>query len=118
FAGPPPGVSPPRGVRPPRGLFSPPTNPIFAPPAGERPPLLVKCHGGPTPSASSALDLRVQYWTSRGIAVFDVNYGGSTRHGREDRDRPPPPWGGVDGARLRHSAALLADPSPRPRPAA
>src|SRR5262249_25924016 len=63
---------------------------------GERPPLLVKCHGGPTASASSSLDLRTQFWTSRGIAVIDVDYGGSTGYGREYRDRLHLNWGIVD----------------------
>src|SRR5262249_57568448 len=64
------------------GLFYSPRNPDYAPPTQERPPLLVKCHGGPTSSAASTLNLGVQYWTSRGIAVFDVNYRGSTGFGR------------------------------------
>jgi dipeptidyl aminopeptidase/acylaminoacyl peptidase len=51
------------------------------------PPLLVKCHGGPTSAASSTLNLGIQYWTSRGIAVLDVNYGGSSGFGRAHRDR-------------------------------
>src|SRR5204863_6403095 len=64
------------------GLFYPPHNPDYAPAAEERPPLLVKCHGGPTSAASSTLNLGVQYWTSRGIAVLDVNHRGSTGFGR------------------------------------
>ncbi|HTZ35311.1 MAG TPA: S9 family peptidase, partial [Stellaceae bacterium] len=59
-----------------------PHNPDHAAPAGEKPPLVVKCHGGPTASASSSLSLGIQYWTSRGIAVVDVDYGGSTGYGR------------------------------------
>ncbi len=55
-----------------------PHNPDFAAPTGEKPPLVVKCHGGPTSSASSSLSMGIQYWTSRGIAVIDVDYGGST----------------------------------------
>ena len=78
------------------GLFYPPHNPDFQPPEGEKPPLLVKVHGGPTGAASSTLDLRIQYWTSRGIAVLDVNYGGSTGFGREYRERLRGEWGVVD----------------------
>src|SRR5262249_50483515 len=78
------------------GLFYPPRNPDYAPPAGEKPPLLVKCHGGPTASASSTLNPGTQYWTSRGIAVLDVNYGGSTGVGRAYRDRLHLNWGVVD----------------------
>jgi dipeptidyl aminopeptidase/acylaminoacyl peptidase len=78
------------------GLFYPPYNPDYAPAAEERPPLLVRCHGGPTAAASSALNLGMQYWTSRGIAVLDVNYGGSTGFGRAYRDRLHLSWGVVD----------------------
>jgi dipeptidyl aminopeptidase/acylaminoacyl peptidase len=78
------------------GLFYPPHNPDYVPSAGERPPLLVKCHGGPTAAASSTLNLGTQYWTSRGIAVLDVNYGGSTGFGRAYRDRLHLSWGVVD----------------------
>jgi len=78
------------------GLFYPPRNPDYAPGAQERPPLLVKCHGGPTSAASSTLNLGVQYWTSRGIAVLDVNYRGSTGFGRAYRDRLQLNWGVVD----------------------
>ncbi|MEA2990874.1 MAG: hypothetical protein QOG83_3585, partial [Alphaproteobacteria bacterium] len=60
------------------------------------PPLLVKCHGGPTSSASSTLNLSTQFWTSRGIAVLDVNYGGSTGFGRTYRERLHLNWGVVD----------------------
>ena len=78
------------------GLFYPPRNPDYLPPAEERPPLLVKCHGGPTSAASSTLNLGIQYWTSRGIAVLDVNYRGSTGFGRAYRDRLQLNWGVVD----------------------
>jgi dipeptidyl aminopeptidase/acylaminoacyl peptidase len=78
------------------GLFYPPHNPDYRPPPGERPPLLVKCHGGPTAAASSVLSLGTQYWTSRGIAVLDVNYGGSTGFGRAYRDLLHRSWGIVD----------------------
>jgi dipeptidyl aminopeptidase/acylaminoacyl peptidase len=78
------------------GLFYPPFNPDAAAPAGEKPPLLVKVHGGPTSSASSTLSLRNQFWTSRGIAVLDVNYGGSTGFGRAYRERLFGNWGVVD----------------------
>ncbi|MDE0885729.1 MAG: prolyl oligopeptidase family serine peptidase [Myxococcota bacterium] len=77
-------------------------------PAGERPPLLVKSHGGPTAAASAALDLRIQYWVSRGIAVVDVDYGGSTGYGREYRERLRGQWGIVDVEDCVHAARSLA----------
>jgi dipeptidyl aminopeptidase/acylaminoacyl peptidase len=91
------------------GLFYRPHNPDHAPPAGERPPLLVKCHGGPTSAASSALSLGTQFWTSRGIAVLDVNYGGSTGFGREYRDRLHRQWGIVDVDDCINGARFLVD---------
>ena len=91
------------------GLYYPPQNPDFMPPAGEMPPLVVKCHGGPTSAASSTLDLRVQYWTSRGIAVLDVNYGGSTGYGRAYRNRLHRQWGIVDVEDCVNGARFLAD---------
>jgi dipeptidyl aminopeptidase/acylaminoacyl peptidase len=91
-----------------------PLNPDFAAPSGEKPPLVVKCHGGPTSSASSSLSLGIQYWTSRGIAVIDVDYGGSTGYGRAYRERLKDQWGIVDVDdcvnAARHTAAQgLAD---------
>jgi dipeptidyl aminopeptidase/acylaminoacyl peptidase len=90
------------------GLFYPPSNPGYAAPKGEKPPLVVKCHGGPTSAASSSLDLRIHYWTSRGIAVLDLNYGGSTGYGREYRDRLHLKWGVVDVDDAVNGAKFLA----------
>jgi dipeptidyl aminopeptidase/acylaminoacyl peptidase len=90
------------------GLYYPPYNPDYAAPADERPPLVVKVHGGPTSAASSALSLRTQYWTSRGIAVLDVNYGGSTGFGRAYRERLYRAWGVVDVDDAVNGAKFLA----------
>lgn len=77
-------------------FFYPPRNPDFVAPEGEKPPLLVMSHGGPTSATSSTLDMEIQYWTTRGIGVLDVNYGGSTGYGREYRQRLNGQWGVVD----------------------
>ena len=84
-----------------------PANPDFVAPAGELPPLLVNVHGGPTSSHEAKLDLDVQYWTSRGIAVVDVNYGGSTGYGREYRERLKGEWGVVDTVDCINAAKYL-----------
>ena len=91
------------------GLYYPAHNPDYTAPAGEKPPLLVKCHGGPTAAASSTLDLRIQYWTSRGIAVLDVNYGGSSGYGRAYRQRLEGNLGIVDVEDCVNGARYLAD---------
>jgi dipeptidyl aminopeptidase/acylaminoacyl peptidase len=90
------------------GLFYPPHNPDYVGPTDELPPLLVRCHGGPTASASSVLDLTTQFWTSRGIAVLDVNYGGSTGFGRVFRNRLHLSWGIVDVDDCINGAEFLA----------
>ena len=77
-------------------FYYPPTNGDYAAPEGEKPPLIVISHGGPTSAADSSLDLRKQFWTSRGFGVLDVNYGGSSGFGTEYRRRLNDNWGIVD----------------------
>jgi dipeptidyl aminopeptidase/acylaminoacyl peptidase len=77
-------------------FFYPPRNKDFAAPAGEKPPLIVMSHGGPTAAVSGVFNPNIQYWTSRGFAVMDVNYGGSTGYGRAYRQRLNGQWGVVD----------------------
>jgi len=90
-------------------LFYPPRNPDYAAPEGELPPLLIKSHGGPTSATSSMLKLGIQFWTSRGIAALDVNYGGSTGYGRAYRERLAGKWGIVDVDDCTNGATYLAE---------
>lgn len=79
-------------------FFYPPTNPGFRGPDGEKPPLLVLIHGGPTSVSKPTFSMQRQFWTSRGFALVDVNYGGSTTFGRPYRKRLNQQWGVVDVA--------------------
>jgi dipeptidyl aminopeptidase/acylaminoacyl peptidase len=88
------------------GFYYPPKNRDYIPP-GERPPLIVMSHGGPTDAASTALRLNIQYWTSRGIGVLHVNYGGSTGYGRLYRQRLEGQWGIVDVEDCMNGALYL-----------
>ena len=90
-------------------FFYPPQNQDYTPPKGEKPPLLVKSHGGPTASVSSTFNLKIQYWTSRGFGFLDVNYGGSTGYGREYRQRLNQQWGIVDVDDCANAAKYLAE---------
>jgi dipeptidyl aminopeptidase/acylaminoacyl peptidase len=90
-------------------LFYLPQSPLFSAPDGEKIPVLVKNHGGPTASASSALSLSTQYWTSRGIGILDVNYRGSTGFGRRYRLRLEKQWGILDVQDCVHGASALVE---------
>jgi len=91
------------------GIFYPPQNADYSAPAGERPPLIVISHGGPTGATASTLNLSIQYWTSRGFAVLDVNYGGSTGYGRAYRQRLEGQWGVVDVDDCTNGARYLVE---------
>ena len=88
-------------------FYYPPRNGDVAAPAGETPPLVVMSHGGPTSAARPTLDLQIQYWTTRGFAVVDVNYGGSSGYGRAYRQNLNGQWGVVDVADVVHAVQFL-----------
>ncbi len=90
-------------------FYYPPQNQDFEATAGETPPLIVISHGGPTGSTSTVLNLGIQYWTSRGFAVVDVNYGGSTGYGRSYRKRLNGQWGIVDVEDCINAAKYLVE---------
>ena len=81
---------------PTHGFLYRPKNAQCTGPKGQKPPCLVVLHGGPTGAASTALELGYQYWTNRGFAVADINYGGSTGYGRDYRERLRGSWGVTD----------------------
>ncbi|KAL3514539.1 hypothetical protein ACH5RR_027256 [Cinchona calisaya] len=89
--------------------FYPPTNPIYQANPEEKPPLLLRSHGGPTAETRAILNLSIQYWTSRGWAFVDVNYGGSAGYGRTYRDRLLGQWGIVDVNDCCSCAKFLVD---------
>ncbi len=97
------------GVGEAHALVYPPTNPDVTAPPGELPPLLVVVHGGPTAAASPVLSIGVQYWTSRGFAVADVDYRGSTGYGRRYRDALRGRWGVADVDDVVSCARWLAE---------
>src|SRR6266545_2409755 len=88
-------------------LYYPPPNPEVTGPADAQPPLLVQAHPGPTADAKARLDLRTQFFTSRGFGVVDVNYAGSTGYGRSYRERLTGQWGVLDVADCLDAARSL-----------
>jgi len=89
-------------------LHYPPANPGFTAPEGEKPPIIVDIHGGPTGAVSSVIDPKVLFWTSRGFGVVDVDYSGSSGYGRAYRDRLQGQWGIADVRDCALAAAHVA----------
>lgn len=90
-------------------FWYPPTNPLFVAPTGERPPLIVFSHGGPTSQTLGEFQLDIQFWTTRGFGVVDVNYRGSSGYGRAYRDALKGEWGILDTDDCVAAAQYLAD---------
>jgi dipeptidyl aminopeptidase/acylaminoacyl peptidase len=90
-------------------LVYPPSSPVAEGPAGELPPYIVWIHGGPTDNVQPILDIKKAYFTSRGIGIIDVNYGGSSGYGRAYRERLRGLWGIVDVADAMNAALALAE---------
>ena len=90
-------------------IYYPPANADYTGPPGDRPPLIVESHGGPTAMTLAQLSLDIQFWTSRGFGVVDVNYGGSTGFGRAYRERLKGNWGIVDTQDCISAARYLAE---------
>jgi dipeptidyl aminopeptidase/acylaminoacyl peptidase len=97
------------GIAEAHALVYPPTNPEASAPEGDLPPLMVIVHGGPTAGAVPVLDVEIQYWTSRGFCVADVDYRGSTGYGRRYRDALQGRWGVLDLDDVVACARYLAD---------
>src|SRR5215467_13052551 len=90
-------------------FYYPPRNEDYEPPEGEKPPLIVHVHGGPTGNAGQVYAFEFEYWTSRGFALVDVNYGGSAGYGRAYRHRLHGNWGVVDVDDCINAARYLAE---------
>src|SRR5690606_37947149 len=109
-------ISSPETLEIPRGdgtlihaYYYPPVNPDFEAVAGEKPPLIVQVHGGPTARRSNTTDRRVQFWTSRGFGWLDVNYAGSSGYGRSYRRMLDRLWGDIDVSCCARATAYLAE---------
>lgn len=98
---------PSKGGRVAHAFYYPPAHKEYQGISGTLPPLIVKCHGGPTANVTSVFELKIQYWTSRGFAVLDLNYGGSTGYGRAYRELLKDNWGIVDVEDCEYGAQFL-----------